>query len=356
MIILKLIVLAALVMLASFVAGTAAVTFMGDGDYGIGRIILYGQLVLMASYELVAPVEYILQRRLAELMVIWGIILAVVIGWSLWYTVKKTKRPYYHVLEFNLMCLRDGNKAFKIVAAVLVLCQLAYILVCGAWPNYDDWIWVGDASWAYHTGWINLYRLETGVEMAFPGNGVKYGLAPWPMLWAVLGKLLSIHPAIVARVLVAAITILDVYIILYQVAKALFDERCNRLYFIVFMSVLKLFAVNITISIWYAYLLSWQGKYWMTSIMFPLVLYCMAVIARDERKRPDRWWLLLGIVLMDTMLVNSMGALLGVTLVVCMGVAVSLVKRNGRYILNTLLVSVPELVGMLGVLAIKLWV
>jgi hypothetical protein len=82
----------------------------------------------------------------------------------------------------------------------------------------------------------------------------------------------------------------------------------------------------------------------------------MAVIARDERKRPDRWWLLLGIVLMDTMLVNSMGALLGVTLVVCMGVAVSLVKRNGRYILNTLLVSVPELVGMLGVLAIKLWV
>jgi hypothetical protein len=90
--------------------------------------------------------------------------------------------------------------------------------------------------------------------------------------------------------------------------------------------------------------------------MFPMVLYCMAVIARDERKRPDRWWLLLGIVLMDTMLINSLGTLLGVTLAVCMGVAVSVVKRNGRYILNTLLVSVPEFIGMAGILAFKLLV
>jgi hypothetical protein len=356
MIILKLIVLAALVMLASFVVGTAAVIFMGDGDYGIGRIVLYGQLVLLASYELVAPVEYIFQRRLVELMVIWGIILAVVIGCSLWYTVRTTKRPYRHVLEFNLMCLGDGNKALKIVAAVLVLCQMAYVLVYGAWFNYDDWIWVGEASWAYNTGWINLYRLETGVEMAFPGNGVKYGLAPWPTLWAVLGKLVSVRPVIVAHVLVAAITILDVYIILYQIAKVLFDEQCHRLCFILFMSVIKSFAAKVTTYIWYMYTLSWQGKYWMTSIMFPMVLYCMAVIARDERKRPDRWWLLLGIVLMDTMLINSLGTLLGVTLAVCMGVAVSVVKRNGRYILNTLLVSVPEFIGMAGILAFKLLV
>jgi hypothetical protein len=354
MIILKLIVLAALVMLASFVVGTAAVTFMGDGDYGIGRIILYGQLVLLASYELVAPVEYILQRRLVELMVLWGVILAVVIGWSLWYTVRKTKKPYRRVVRFNLMCLRDGNKALKIVVAVLVLCQMAYVLVCGGWPNNDDWMWVGEPSWAYHTGWINLYHPQTGAEMAFPGNGIKYGLAPWPMLWAVLGKLLSVHPAIVAHVLVAAITILDIYIILYQIAKVLFDEQCHRLYFIVLMSVIKSFAANATEYIWYMYTLSWQGKCWMPSIMFPMVFYCMAVIARDERKRPDRWWLLLGIVLMDTMLVNSLGTLLGVTLAVCMGVAVSLVKRNGRYIFNTLLVSVPELIGMLGVLALKL--
>ena len=352
--ILKIILLAAIILICSLIVGCAADKLFKQKQSNMFRIFLTGELVILAVFWVVASPMYLFQRRFLELMFVWGILKAALLSWSVWYAHSR----YARVWERTKTSITAGWTPLKVIMAVLIGLHVLFVLWFIVYNNMDDWYWMGEANAQYTTGWLNRYYPSTGMEYnrkQWIYISSKYYLAPWPTMMTVLSKLMGLHPTITAHVLMSVLTVLNVFIILFEFARLLFKNSKEQQYlFVIVLIVIKLFN-NFSFSYYscYLYLMPWQGKALMTSLMFPVIFYYLAMIRKNRTTALHREWLLLGIGLIACMAVNSLGALLGPSIVLCVILVYTVTEREWRYLRNGLLVCLPELVGMVCAAVLK---
>ncbi len=84
----------------------------------------------------------------------------------------------------------------------LIIFQVIYVLLYMHIDNDDAW-YVGTALTSYATDTINWISPYTGEWVsAFPGD---YTLSPYPIFYAMLGKLIWIHPTVLIHTIMPII-------------------------------------------------------------------------------------------------------------------------------------------------------
>lgn len=336
--IIKLILLAVIVAAACLTTGCAAVKFL-KAQIVPGRVFLYGEILLLASFELIAPWFYLFQRKLAELMVVWGSLVGILLVVSVWYA----RDCYAPLKDVVLEFISGGWNFWKICAGALLLAQI-FLVWFAPWGDLDDWMFVGDATQAYGTGLLNQRGLVSVASLARFGR-VKYFAAPFPIMTAVLSRLVSLHPMLTTHWLIAAITMVNVYLVTEEIARFLFRDKALRFNLYVWASLLSL-----ADSIGYPYIRTrlyvapWQGKSIMSCIMFPVLLLFALIIIKKGKKALYRDWLALAAGLLACMCCNAFGAVLGPVFAVCFGVGAAFFYKKASYIVKSLAVCIPELV------------
>lgn len=180
----------------------------------------------------------------------------------------------------------------RILCILLMLYQL--VIVVGYRHTDDDDAWyLGTAVSAYETGEIFAYSPYTGNPMELSDGG-DYVLSPLPVLWAVLAKLLHIHPTILAHTILPVLILLFAYAVYGMLGKRLFLRRedtaeeqkkgeLGAWLFFLFMNVLNLFGYySARTSGAFLLLRSWQGKAIFCAILVPLLFYYFLGLLQKE--------------------------------------------------------------------------
>lgn len=187
----------------------------------------------------------------------------------------------------------------------LIIYQVIYVLFHMHIDNDDAW-YVGTALTSYTTDTINRISPYTGEWMsAFPSD---YTLSPYPIFYAMLGKLTWIHPTVLMHTIMPIILIPLSYMTYYLVVNELCDGNKKQIQIMMFFIALFNLFGNFSIRSSSAFLLLriWQGKAVLCNIMIPLTIYFFIKSVETGKRN---WFLLFMCVIAGTM-VSSMGVFL----------------------------------------------
>lgn len=223
--------------------------------------------------------------------------------------------------------------SLSVLVIILVLAQ-ALILSGSVHQDSDDSFYVATATTAVATDSIFQYDPYTG--LLFDAYPTRYVLSPYPIIYAVLSKVVLIHPAIIAHTVWPAIAIPFSYAIFALLGKKLFPDRPNAvMFFILFLCVLNVFGnVSIFTASTFFLFRIWQGKAVLANIVLPAILYFSLRSMSGKNNRGD--WLMLLACVLTACLVSSMGIILASAMTVCLGLAFALNNKQ----INTFVYSI----------------
>lgn len=215
-------------------------------------------------------------------------------------TLKNVTVCYFIVLSgviiiAGVIGTRMGKKVFSVgkipslsrnekILLLIVLSGILYqiLFVCfGFQIDEDDAYYVGMALTSFQTDTISVYHpyLGTPVELKTMAN---YVLSPYPIFWAMWSKILGIHPAILMRSILPAVSIAWSYIVYTLLAKKIFNNERKRLEFLFIVILANLFGAysDRTNSV---FLLQrvWQGKGTLAAILIPMLWYLLIRLRKE---------------------------------------------------------------------------
>lgn len=182
----------------------------------------------------------------------------------------------WRIIEILKELIRN-IKLMPILSTVLLIVLIGMqllALVKYTYVNEDDAYYVATATTSVQTDTLFKYSALTGSEEADEQVLMRYRLGPFPLYYAIMSKVLDIHPAIIAHFILPFIFIPLVYMIYWLFARKLFkDDKRAAVLFMIFISILHIFSYysgkNILILVM---LRIWQGKAVLANIILPLIL------------------------------------------------------------------------------------
>lgn len=297
----------------------------------------YGMISIFALFEIIAVPVIFLRISLKWLTFLWGMsclgIIAVgVIKKKISLLPGKWKLSWLHQLKHVRLA--------ACIAVSFIIFQTLYVVTHMHIDDDDAW-YVGTAVTAYFTNTIYQINPYTGLAMELlPPD---YALSPYPVFWAVIGKLTFTHPAIIMHTIAPAFLIPLSYLAYYFAAAIFFRKnKADISLFMLFLSVFHLFANFSTRSVSTFMLFRiWQGKATLCSFILPLTLYIFMSCIIKQRKED---WVLLFIVVLSGTMVSSMGVLLMPVLISALTTVLVFVRRNIKIGIKAMVCILPCLI------------
>lgn len=263
----------------------------------------YGIISIFALFEIIAVPVIFLRISLKWLTFLWGMSCFGIIAVGV---IKKKIFLFPGKWKIPLMKQLKHVRLATYAAVSCITFQTLYVVTHMHIDDDDAW-YVGTAVTAYFTNTIYQINPYTGLAMELlPPD---YTLSPYPIFWAVIGKLTFTHPAILMHTIAPAFLIPLSYLACYFAAEVLFRKnKADISLFMLFLGVFHLFANFSTRSVSTFMLFRiWQGKATLCSFIVPLTLYIFMICIMKQRKKD---WILLFIAVLSGTMVSSMGVLL----------------------------------------------
>ena len=301
---------------------------------GLLKAWIFGQICLFAALQVVAVPMILLRWQFTRLF------------WS-----------YIGVaaLLFGFGCLRLKEKRIRLggrrkpsgMSAVILVVALALILYQSGQYLFkmhldeDDARWLAEANDALEYGDMMLRSFHTGEYLGYPMM-FEDVTSPWPMLFAILGRLLNARVAVVAHTIYPAVEILAVYGVYGLMGKELFRTTDARLTFLLLSAVGMLFyGGTVYTQGTFSLVRLWQGKANVAGIMVPFMLYLFVCINKRNRTRD---WLSAAVAGAASSMMSGMGIVLGGIMIGVYGMYNIMAYRHWRRIPLWLLSLAPSAV------------
>jgi len=293
---------------------------------------LAGIICMFATFQIFSIPMIFMNMSLDSLMYIWcgTLVLLTIISIFENKTLKRIRK--------------DTRNTFKIferstLFVFLCICIQIFIFAYTQHLEGDDSFYLGTATTAWGTNTMYKFDPYTGDPLAsFPA---RYVLAPFPILIAILGNLLQMHPVIVAHTVLPFILIPMSYMTLYLIARHLFPNRTKAvslfMFFVVILHSFGYFSVYSTST--FLLLRIWQGKAVIANILLPFSFLFMIKIMKEEGSKSE--WILLFLTTLASCMVSSMGVILIPFFIGCFGVSYAIVKKKIRILLYTIISLAP---------------
>lgn len=286
---------------------------------------IYGWMLMLAVFEVLAVPLVFLKASLKELTMIWGAIV-ILLGVAGLYCGRSIFSEWEKArIQWNFQ---------KGIFILLCFIQI-FLVVILQHSDADDNYFIGIANTSLSTDTLLRYDAYTGMPAeSFP---LRYVFSPFPLFWACVSRITGIHPAILAHTIFPVILILIAYLIIYEISVEIFKEPQKSLLFCNIMAVLVLFG-NYSIYTVSSFMLFriWQGKAIVASIILPLLVLWFI----NEEKRGIKEFIMLLVIVLAGCGVSSMGIVLQLLLLFAYGV-VSIFRKKWTWVLQVFLASIP---------------
>lgn len=237
---------------------------------------LEGLALMLALFELVAVSCSFLAARLHHVMMIWGALVLMLSLFSVYQLVQNRVRIvercgviWHDITSFGWTRRLD---LWMIGLGLLFIFEFVSMLVLRHYDADDAW-YVAYATTALQNDSLCQILPYTGQAVSITLFR-DYVISGYPLLWATMGKLFSLHPAVIMHAVLPAMSICWFWMVAFVCAKQAFVQMQSRRYFIFFVHVMLLFGLYTKRSVgsmllWRA----WQGKAILLAIVIPLLWY-----------------------------------------------------------------------------------
>ena len=231
---------------------------------------------------------------------------------------------------------------WMLVPLAVVAAQTVFVVM---WQTdyWDATYYIGDVSLSVYTDTISLYDPLTGeLRSVFD---IRHCFATYLMQDAVVCRVFGIHPLIETKTIMGAVITVMSNVVLYQIARLLFDGKRDRIgLMLIFALLVNLFTYTSYTSSSFLLLRTYEGKAVLGSVIVPAVIYMAFRLYRDD-KNPALWRLLFLLCQSGCAISSSAMMLLPVE-AGALALALALRKRDPRPVGKALLCMLPCLVIM----------
>lgn len=242
---------------------------------------------------------------------------------------------------------RSGNARWQkpdrltVVLFALILLQILYGMNNGVIVHdYDTSYYNGHAINALYTDTIYQYNARTGVYVGTE----SYVHDCYPMLIAVLAKVFAMHPLVVVNRVLACLEILFMNLIVYEIARRLTNgNREIANWTVGIHAAMSILSYEFTDTAeYYLWQRTAESKSMLANLYLPLTLLALTLLAKELDNR--RNWLILGSVVLAGVTMSISGIFI-LTMMVGVGLlAILIVQKKWRYLINAVLCVIPGLV------------
>ena len=246
---------------------------------------VYGWIVMLASYEVIAVPAVFLRCSLSVLSLIYS---AILICFLVITVVYLYKQHYLKRLKNNILQKVFILNPYIIISMILVLTQLAIALV-GMHTDSDDAYYVGTATTSVATDTLYMYEPDNGLLYTYIPT--RYIFSALMVFWAYISIITGIHPLGITHTIVPVLFIGMSYIIWWNIGTLLLKKAEHRSLFFLFMNIFNIFGFT-SVYTQSAFLLFriWQGKAMIPNIIFPVMLYLFLYMLKVKNRGNKRLW------------------------------------------------------------------
>ncbi len=293
-----------------------------------------GIVVVFAIFELITVPVTFMKGSLTLVTWLWaGSCIALALAGGI-HRFRKEKNGKMFRFSFHLKRKISG---WEVGTLVLILFQIIYVALQMHIDDDDAW-YAGTAVASYATDTINRIYPYTGEWMsAFPSD---YTLSPYPIFYAMLGRLTGIHPTILMHTIMPVVLIALSYMVYRLIAHMVFhgnEKQAGQMMF--FIALFQLFG-NYSVRSASTFLLVriWQGKATLCNIMIPLTIYLFMQVTEYENRKN---WIALFLCVVAGTMVSSMGVFLLPVLLASMSFVAALRYKKIKQMFYTVLCILP---------------
>ena len=206
--------------------------------------------------------------------------------------------------------------------------------------DYDTSYYNGHAINALYTDTIYQYDARTGVYVGTE----SYVHDCYPMLIAVLAKVFAMHPLVVVNRVLACLEILFMNLIVYEIARRLTDGRRDIANWTVGIhAAMSILSYEFTDTAeYYLWQRTAESKSMLANLYLPLTLLALTLLAKELDNK--RNWLILGSVVLAGVTMSISGIFILTAMVGVGLLAILIVQKKWRYLINAVLCVIPGLV------------
>lgn len=304
----------------------------------LGNAWIFGWLVMFTVFQaLVLPMIY-QKARLDTLIWIWA---AVMILLTLLGVVMNIKN--FPSMVISYFTGRKNISAAFFLACIIIGIQI-FISVFYTHLDADDAMYVGAATTAFQTNTIMEINPYTGAPYTKLPD--RYMFSPFPVFLAVISRLLSIHPSVVAHTVFAALFLVLAYTVYYQLGKCLFvKEKKAPGLFLLFLALIQMFSYySVYTPETFLMVRIWQGKAVLAAILLPCIWYVAMELMKHKTKGFS--WLTLFCLMASCTMVSTMGVLLPVIELAVLTFLLGVLEKRWDFVGKAVICCIPNcLVG-----------
>lgn len=284
--------------------GTLVTRFLKNDKVSILLAYVSGMTGMLMMFQLLAIPMVFLHKKFHELAYAWGVTVLAITGIAV--LVGFISGHFVRILKDSIKQLKKMN--FKMLFVIgLILMQIGFVCYFQHIDD-DDATYIGTAVTSWTTDTLYEYSHNTGrIYYSYPA---RHMLAPFPIFIATVGKLVQMHPTILAHTFLPGILIGLAYCVFFLLGKELWKNDWESIEtFMMFICILNLFGYqSVYTTSTFLLVRIWQGKAVLANIILPLVLYIFIRIV-NKKDNAMEWLLLFGVMISAT-LVSSMGVVL----------------------------------------------
>ncbi|QUC66685.1 DUF6077 domain-containing protein [Aristaeella hokkaidonensis] len=297
---------------------------------GLLKSWITGQMLLFAALQVLAVSMILLRWEFSVLF--WTFCGVVIVLFGL--GIRKIKRIKLTIHKLSPIAL------VFLVASILLILSQAGIYFFGMHLDEDDARWLAEANDAIETGDMMTRSYHTG-ELLGKFAEMRDVVSPWPMLFAILSRVLFTRVSIVAHTIYPTVEIILVYGIYYLIASELLQKSEARLTFVLFAALIQYFyGGSVYTQGTFSLIRIWQGKASVAAVIIPLLFYFFISVNKKNRTRD---WIYIALVGLAGCLMSGMGISITLILIGVYGVYNILAYQNWKRIPFFIVSVIPSL-------------
>lgn len=302
---------------------------------------IFGQLILFAVLQMMAVPMILIHWKFSVLFWSYCGIAIILFGIGLWRVIKKKAR-----IQIQFPKLSAFELFLLMVAVLLILWQVCNNIF-GVHLDEDDARWLAQANDAIEYGDMMIRDHDTG---DFIGQFIvrKDTSSPWPLMWAIMSRLLYTRPSIFAHSIYAPVELVLMYAVYWLIGCELINKTKSRLIFLLTVVLVNIFfgSTEYTQST-FALVRIWQGKATVAGVIIPLLIYLFICMNKKGKNSKALDWITVIIVDCAGCLMSGMGILLSAVGIGIYGVYNIIAYQRWKNIPLFVLALVPSITFML---------
>lgn len=312
---------------------------------GVLKSWIFGQMILFAVLQIVAVPMILLRWKFDILVWCFTCISTVLFCFGCWRFAKgKTK------IKIRMPELKPLGLLLLMIVVLLVLWQVCNYFF-GIHLDEDDARWLAEANDARVYGDMMTRNFFTG-EFEGTFRTVRDVTSPWPMMWAIVSRLLFTRTSIFAHTIYAPIELFLMYCLYWLIGRELFKKAESRLLFMISVAMINLFLAGsgYTQSV-FSLIRIWQGKATTAAVMIPFIFYLFILLYKNNDNILS--WIIILISGFAACLMSGAGMVAGLVMIFILGLYDIVAYQRWKRIYLWLLSILPPVLYNLAYMWLK---